>query len=96
MLRVSGPNPAYAEYCESPCTAIDALFEVAPPTETTTGTALPAGVAAGTRASIRYTPTEPGSRPEKRTLAGSPPTVTAGVIVVSDGALADAGAPFIG
>ena len=66
------------------CTGIVTVFEVAPPMAITMGTAAPFEDAAGTSASTWYSPTEPGARPENRTVAGAPPMVTVGVAVVCE------------
>src|ERR1035437_536196 len=63
-------------------TAIVTALDVRPPIEIVTGTALPGAVDAGTRAFTWYSPTKPGARPEKITWAGTPPMLTAGVVVV--------------
>jgi hypothetical protein len=64
--------------------------------DTTTGTESPADTARGTWAFIWYKPTKLGARPEKRTVAGTPPMLTAGVIVVRAGGLLPAGEPVGG
>jgi hypothetical protein len=80
-----------------PITAIVTVFEVTPPMEIATGTALPASAVAGTRALTWYSPTKPGARPENRTLADTPPMVTVGVVRVSArGVLVGAGKPVWG
>ena len=66
------------------CTGMVTVFEVAPPMAITTGIEAPFEDPVGTRASTWYSPTEPGARPENSTVAGAPPMVTVGVVVVCE------------
>src|SRR5712692_10346331 len=64
------------------CTAIVTVFDITPPIDITTGTALPLAEAAGTLAFTWYSPTNPGARPENSTVAFAPPIMTIGSVVV--------------
>jgi len=72
------------------------MFDVTPPIERITGTAGPLALPAGTRTFTWYSPTAPGARPEKKTLAGAPPIVTVGLVGVEERGLARAGEPLGG
>ena len=76
--------------------AMVTVFEVAPPIEIDTGTALPPGAPGGTCTFTWYSPTAPGERPENKTGAKTPPMLTVGVVVVGARVVIDAGAPVAG
>jgi hypothetical protein len=71
-------------------------LDVRPPIEIVTGTALPGAVDAGTRAFTWYSPTKLGASPEKITLAGTPPMLNVGVVVVVDSGLVGDSHPLSG
>jgi hypothetical protein len=72
------------------------VFDVLPPVETTTGTAVPLGVAAGTRTFTWYKPTNPGASPAQRNWAVAPPIVTVGFVVVAASGLLGDAEPLVG
>ena len=72
------------------------VFEVEPPIEITTGTALPSADASGTTTLTWYSPTYPGARPANNTEADAPPTVTVGSLVVVESGLPGPGDPVAG
>ena len=80
------------------CTATVTVFEVTPPMEIVTGTALPAATSAGTRALTWYRPTKPGARPDHvfAALAVIPPMVTVASSVVGASSVVEAAAPVAG
>lgn len=78
------------------CTATVTWFEVAPPMEIVSGTALPEATPAGTMALTWYRPTKPGARPENNAFSVIPPMVTVASSVVGASAVVEAAAPVAG
>ena len=72
------------------------ILDVVPPIDSDTGTALPFIDAVGTKAFTWYRPTAVGERPEKLTVAETPPTVSVVVVVVTARGLTGAAAPLAG
>ncbi len=99
-LRSSGCPPAFSAFFPHPpripiyFTAIVTVFDCAPPTEITTGIALPEATPAGIVMFTCITPfTSPGAGPAYCTAAGSPPIVAVTVSVCAPAP--GAGAPSI-
>jgi hypothetical protein len=72
------------------------VFEVTPPIDRVTGTAGPGVTTAGTCTLTWYSPTVPGESPEMVTVAGIPPIVTLGSVMVEDRVVLDAALPLAG
>jgi hypothetical protein len=98
-MRSSASRPDSACGCRtdpSHLTAIVTVFEVALPIERTTGIAELGVTPAGTCTLTWYSPTVPGASPEKSTVAGNPPIITVGLVVVAEGVVFDAALPLAG
>ena len=78
------------------CTAIVTVLELAVPIRTETVTAFPVEAFVGTWALTWYSPKNPGARPENAAVAETPPIVTVGVVVVTEGGEPEGATPVGG
>src|SRR5712692_9831439 len=72
------------------------VFEARLPIFKTTGTADPVGAFNGSCTFTWYKPTNPGARPAKRTVPGTPPNSTLGAATVGESTVREAGEPDSG